>query len=636
MALRAKRKFRVKSAAARSLARDFSPEVAAVDPTPTRKQALLLVVPLVALTLALYLRVAWHPFINFDDGPYVFENSHVRSGLNWQTVRWSFTSFDAANWHPLTWLSHTLDYQLYGLHAGGHHLTSLLLHVTNVVLLYLLLLRVTGAKWRSFLVAALFAVHPLNVESVAWVAERKNLLCTFFFLLALGAYGWYSRKPGVWRYLIVAALFGLGLASKPMVITFPFVLLLLDFWPLGRIEGWSSPPINFRVHQTRFSQLMLEKLPLLALSLASGVITFVAQRNGGAFSGPEAGWTIGWRIQNALHSYAMYLCKLFFPADLALLYPGAMLHWWEVAAAVLLLLGAACVIWRFHAGRPYLVTGGLWFLGTLVPVIGIVQVGSQAMADRYTYIPMIGICVAVVWGFSEAADAQSIGVLWRRAASVLVLGAMALVTWRQVGYWTSSLDLWTHALKVTRGNSMSEVNMGTSLLNLGREDEAYMHFQRALVSKPDDHLALLYSGIYLEKHGHYQESIEKLEGALRAKPRETWEIVAASRGLGLAYTELGDRARARANFGRAVQTEPGDLADLQQLGLLEMQDAIDGVKRSVAAHPTPRGYLQLGQLLQENGTLPDAQTAYEQALHLDPHLTEAQQALRILKGRQQQ
>jgi protein O-mannosyl-transferase len=459
------------------------------------------------------------------------------SGLSWRTVRWAFTSFEVANWHPLTWMSHALDCQLYGLHAGGHHATSLLLHVTNAVLLCLLLLRATGARWRSFLVAALFAIHPLNVESVAWVAERKNLLCTFFFLLALGAYGWYSRKPGVMRYLSVAALFVLGLASKPMVITFPFVLLLLDFWPLGRIEGWSSPPANFPVHQARFSRLVLEKLPLLVFSFASGVITFVAQRNAGTVTASEAGWTLGWRIQNAFHSYAMYLCKSFFPVGLAPFYPGAILHWWEVAWPVLLLLCAGCVVWKFHTGRSSLITGFLWFLGALVPVIGIIQVGGQAMADRYTYIPMIGIFVAVVWGLPEAAEAQSIGIPWRCVAAVLVLGSMALVTLRQVYYWKSSLDLWTRALQVTRSNSLSEVNLGGSLMSLGREDEAYIHFQRALVSEPDDPIALLQSGIYLVKHGRYQEAIETLERFVRSS-RDPREIASAYRYLGVAYGEL--------------------------------------------------------------------------------------------------
>jgi len=531
--LRLKRKFRVDSNVAGSLARDFSPKVTAAETAPTKTQTALIVLLLVALTLAVYIRVAWYPFINYDDGPYVFENSHVTSGLSWRTVRWAFTSFEVANWHPLTWMSHALDYQLYGLHAGGHHVTSLLLHVANAVQLCLLLLRVTGARWRSFLVAALFAIHPLNVESVAWVAERKNLLCTFFFLLALGAYGWYSRKPGVVRYLSVAALFVMGLASKPMVITFPFVLLLLDFWPLGRIEGWSSPPANFQVHRARFSRLVLEKLPLLVFSFASGVITFVAQRNGGTVTASEAGWTLGWRIQNAFHSYAMYLCKSFFPVGLAPFYPGAILHWWEVAWAVLLLLGAGCVVWKFHTGRSHLMTGFLWFLGTMLPVIGIVQVGGQAMADRYTYIPMIGIFVVVVWGLSEAAEAQSI----RCVAAVLVLGSMALVTLRQLDYWKSSVDLWTRALQVTRSNSLSEVNLGGSLLSLGCEDEAYIHFQRALVSEPDDPIALLQSGIYLLKHGRYQESIENLERFVRTS-RDPRAITSAYRYLGVAYGEL--------------------------------------------------------------------------------------------------
>ncbi len=596
---------------------------------------LTIVVTTTALTLLVYMRVAWYPFVNYDDGLYVFQNSHVLSGLSWSTVRWALTSFDAANWHPLTWMSHALDCQIYGLHAGGHHVTSLLLHIANAVLLCMLLLRVTGALWRSFLVAALFAIHPLNVESVAWVAERKNLLCTFFFLMALGAYGWYARKPGVLRYLTVPALFVLGLASKPMVITFPFVLLLLDFWPLGRIEGWSSPQAHFALPQAGFSRLALEKVPLLLLSIASGVITFVAQRSGGAVPLAAGGWTAGWRIQNAVHAYAMYLCKFFVPVGLAPFYPGAMLHWWEVGWAVLLLLVVGGVVWKLRAGKPYLITGFLWFLGTMVPAIGIVQVGNQAMADRYAYIPMIGICVAVVWGFSEIADVLLIGIGWQWAAATVVLGAMVLLSWRQVGYWSSSVALWSHALEVTRSNSLAEVNLGIGLTDVGREDEAYLHFQKALALEPDDHMALWGSGIYLVKHGHYQESIEKLERSLRTS-QDNEEITATYRALGVAYDKLGDRAQARANFVHATQTTPNDWIDLQRLGRLDMEDAIDKVKQSVAAHPSAQGYVQLGQLLQENGKVPDAQMAYERALQLDPRFAQAQQALEALKGRQQE
>jgi len=615
-----------------SSAKPFSSEVKLSETAQGKASTALILTLLASLTVAVYARVAGLQFVNFDDGPYVFENSHVMNGLHWRTIIWAFTSFDAANWHPLTWISHALDCQIYGLNPTGHHVTSLLLHVANAVVLCMLLLRFTGATWRSFLVAALFAIHPLNVESVAWIAERKNLLCTFFFLLGLAGYGWYARRPSIPRYLAVTGFFLLGLASKPMVITFPFVLLLLDYWPLGRIQGWSSPSANFQMHQARFSRLALEKLPLVLLSLASGVITVVAQHGGGAVA--SGGWSASWRVQNAIHAYATYLCKLFFPLSLAPFYPGAMLHWWQVAWATGLLLFAGYCIWRFHVGRPYLITGSLWFFLTLVPAIGLVQVGSQAMADRYAYIPMLGILVIAVWAGADIAKSQSIGRWEQRAIAILVLAVLAVITSRQIDYWKSSYSLWTRALEVTGSNFMAEGNLGMSLLDMGREDEAFEHFQRALASEPHDPLSLLSAGTYLVRHGRYQESIEKLEQFVLIA-RSPAEMTRAYRGLGVAYAELGNREKARANFLRALQITPQDPADMENLGKLVALDAVDNLKSSLTAHPTPRGYLQLGQLLQQSGRVPDAQMAYKQALRLDPQLVEAHQALRALGSRPQ-
>ena len=281
----------------------------------------LMCLSLAIATVCVYYSVTAHPFINYDDGAYVTQNSHVNTGLTRQNVRWALTGVDQGNWHPLTWLSHAMDCQFFGLNAAGHHATSLVLHVANVILLFLLLLRVTGAPWRSSVVAALFALHPFNVESVAWVAERKNLLCTLFFLLTLGAYGWYAQQPRLRRYLAVIVLFALSLASKPMVITLPCVLLLLDFWPLGRVQNYSTRSAVFPVPQWPFSQLVLEKLPLLLFSAVSAVITIFAQRSAGALA-PEEIWPLQWRLGNAVHAYATYLWKAFFPMRLAPFYPN--------------------------------------------------------------------------------------------------------------------------------------------------------------------------------------------------------------------------------------------------------------------------------------------------------------------------
>ena len=375
-----------------------APEKPAALFSSPEKRNVILCLLLVVLTLALYNPVNSHPFVNYDDDRYVTENPHIHNGVEWDTIAWAFTSIEQENWHPLTWLSHALDYGLFHQNPTGHHFTSLLIHAANAVLLFLLLAFATRRSGPSLLVALLFALHPINVESVAWVAERKNVLSTFFFLGAIGAYGWYARKPHWQRYLAVATLFAAGLMSKPMVITFPFVLLLLDYWPLGRVEGnqASSPGPTLS-----WTKLLVEKLPLLALSAASAVITMKAQQAGGAMRS-TAQFSLGVRVENAVVAYATYLWKLIWPSHLAPLYPhpGDSLASWQVALSLLVLLAITSIVLAFRAKR-YLLVGWLWFLGTLVPVIGLVQVGDQAMADRYAYVPLVGIFVMIAWGFAD-------------------------------------------------------------------------------------------------------------------------------------------------------------------------------------------------------------------------------------------
>ncbi len=359
-----------------------------------------------AMTLSLYSKVIGHPFVNYDDSAYVTENQQVRAGVSWHTIAWAFTATEQSNWHPLTWISHAIDCQLYGMSAGGHHFTSVLLHSLNAVLVFLVLAKGSGSPMRSALVAALLALHPLNVESVAWIAERKNVLSMFFFLLALGAYGWYVRRPDWKRYAAVAVLFAFALASKPMVITLPCVLLLLDYWPLGRVQGWVKPTTSFPVPQASLARLVAEKLPLLALSVASAVLTVVAQQSARVAIGHLP---LQLRVENAFYSYAMYVMKVFWPVNLAVLYPHPLdkLTFAQVALSALLLIVASALVWRERFTRPYLVTGWLWFLGTLVPVIGIVQVGAQGMADRYAYLPAIGLFLMLVWTIADWADQRS-------------------------------------------------------------------------------------------------------------------------------------------------------------------------------------------------------------------------------------
>lgn len=586
-------------------------------------------------TFAVYAPVLRHPFVNYDDGEYVINNSHVNTGLNWVDVRWALTSIEYANWHPLTWISHATDYQLFGLNAGGHHFTSLLLHTANVLLLFLLLARVTGKTGRSLLVAGLFALHPLNVETVAWVAERKNVLATLFFLLALAAYGWYARKPNVKRYALVALFFVLGLAAKPMVITLPCVLLLLDFWPLGRILKWSTPGEAFPVPQTNFSKLVREKLPWLGLSVASAVITITAQRSSNAM--PAAAiWPLTWRLENAIYAYAAYVWSAFFPRGLAAFYPGVALGTWQVWSALVFLLAVSLTVWRLRTGRPYLVTGWLWFLGTLVPVIGLLQVGGQSRADRYLYIPLIGIFVAVVWLLCDVAESKKFDIRWRVATAAAVLAIFCLLTSRQVGYWRSSLDLWSHTSQVTQDNFVAEENLGLSLVELGREDEALPHFENAQRMRPDNPEPALNIGNYLLKQERGQEAIAEFEMAIRAAavsrvPIDPSKLASAYSGLGVSYAQTGDRADARTSFLEAIRLNPGE-TEMYNLSLLEMQESVDKLSISVSEHPTAQGYLQLGQLLQQQRKVPDAQAAFERALQLNPKLADAKQALQDIRG----
>jgi protein O-mannosyl-transferase len=582
---------------------------------------------LAALTGVVYSRTAWYPFVNFDDGEYVFENAHVRAGLTWNTVKWAFMSMTAGNWHPLTWLSHSFDAQLFGLNAGAHHVTSLLLHTLNTILLFLVLTDIGGSRWRSLTVAALFAVHPLNVESVAWIAERKNLLCTFFFLLAVAAYAWYARRPTFARYGCVAALFALGLAAKPMIITLPLVLLLLDWWPLNRVLQW-SPPSSFEAPKFSPLRLLLEKLPLLLLALASGVITVIAQHNAGAIA-HVAGWSLAWRIQNALHSYAMYLITSLLPINLAPFYPGADLHRWQVVWAALLISGMTWLVWKYRVTRPYLVFGWLWFLGTLVPVIGMVQVGAQARADRYTYIPLIGLLIAAVWGLSEAVQ----GIRWdapRRYVAIGAVTVLLVLSWQQLSYWRSSYELWSHTLEVTNNNFVAEANLAVSMVDLDREEDAFPHFERTLFLQPDNVVALLNTGNYLEKQGKHRESIERFERVLDLT-HDPDKLTGAYRGLGVAYAQLGDRAKARSNFLQALRLNPSGQSEMYNLSLLEVRDGIDRLTKYLAATPSAQGYLQLGQLLQEDARIDDAVVAYEHALKLNPKFTEAKIALTKLQ-----
>jgi protein O-mannosyl-transferase len=591
-----------------------------------RKRNLVICLLLAVVTLVLYSPAIGHPFIfNYDDDCYVINNAHVQAGLVWKTVTWALTSTECSNWHPLTWLSHALDCELYGLNPPGHHVTNVLVHVLNVVLLFLLLARATGAAGRSLLVAALFASHPFNVESVAWVAERKNVLSTFFFMLTLGAYGWYALRPTVKRYGAVAALFVLGLASKPMVITLPCVLLLLDFWPLRRIQGWEqfspqrpsggkdqeglpshlSPETAFLVPQARFSRLVLEKLPLFALSAAAGVVTIYAQRSYGSM---HLALPLGVRLENAIYAYAMYVWKAFWPVRLAVFYPhpGATLAVWQLGLAALFVLSVSVLVWRQRGARPYLVTGWLWFLGTLVPVIGLIQVGEQAMADRYTYIPLIGIFLMAVWGAADLADSRQLSFRSRARMAAIVLAILALFTSDQIRYWRSSDDLWSHAVDVTKDNFVAEENLGAALLASDRSAEALPHLQNAARIRPFDPTGHLNLAGVLTLSGRSRDAILEYETAI-PRVSDPRMLAVAYETLGRLYGEVGNYSKARASYQQALRINPEQLTARDGLAKVEFSEAI----RNVAESPSAAGYLRLGQLLQQAGRAPEARAAFE-------------------------
>jgi Flp pilus assembly protein TadD len=596
------------------------------------KRNVVLCLLLVVATLALYNPVSHDPFIHFDDNHYVTENLHVRAGLNWNTVTWAFRSIEEYNWHPLTWLSHALDCQLFGLNPAGHHYTNVLLHAVNAVLLFLLLRRATGFTWRSLMVAALFALHPINVESVAWVSERKNVLSMLFFLLTLDAYGWYARKPGIGRYATVAALFALGLMAKPQIITLPFILLLWDYWPLRRmghdstLSGNQAGPLP--AHS--FSWLALEKLPLLLISAGSAFITMKAQSAGRAvYSLADVSLSV--RLENAVVAYARYVGKAFWPSNLCLLYPHPLgsLKTWQVVAATLFLGTVTAAVFMARRQR-YLLVGWLWFLGTLVPMIGLVQVGAQAMADRYAYLPFIGLFVMVCW---EVGDwAQPRGTSIRRTiilVSAAVLLALATVTHRQITYWSSDVALWTRVVQVTPANAFTQDSLGDALLGENRIDEAMPHFQAALQVSPSDAVANIDIGTYEQEHGQVQQAIERYQLALR-NPMDRRLRSKALGNMASADCKLGDYTHGQENYQAALQADADNLNALLGMGLLaekigDPQQAVAAFSRIVALQPTDVGYLLLARALEQSGRRDDAQAATDKAAQLSQNIDHARQ-----------
>jgi protein O-mannosyl-transferase len=551
-------------------------------------------VPLLLATVVLYYSALHYGFVNYDDNDYVTQNPHVVTGLTAANVRWSFTGVWAANWHPLTWISHMADVQMFGLNPAGHHATNILLHLVNVVLLFLLLDAATGERRRSAMVAALFAVHPLNVESVAWIAERKNLLSTTFLLLALLAYGLYVRKPAIARYLLVALLFALGLMAKAAIITLPFALLLLDYWPLQRVSA--------DMKQNR--RLVLEKFPLLLISAAGALITVWAQRTGAAL-GTASALPFSQRLPNAIYSYAVYLGKAIWPSALAVFYPHPenLLVFWKVGGAALLLIAITALVWKYRQ-RRYLVTGWLWFLGVMVPMIGIVQAGRQAMADRYAYITFWGLFVIAVWLVADWVEISHFD--WRvlDIAAIFIFMMYVGTAAIQLSYWKNSFTLFSHALVVTENNGIAEGNLGDALVQMGRPSEAVWHFKREVELVPELSTGHYNYATILHREGNLAQALPQYELAIRYGS-DAAELAQAHNNLAVLFAQSGRPEDARREYDATLALDTNKLNALLGRGELEFQQK----EFDAAAHDFTR------------------------ALELNPGLAQARQRLNEIKNK---
>ena len=579
-------------------------------PDPKRLAALLLVVGI----LLVYAPVWKHDFIDLDDDLYVIDNSRVQQGLTWSNIGWAFTALDAGFWHPLTWLSHMLDCHLFGLNPSGHHLTNLFLHATSTVLLFWVLQLMTGAIWPSVLVAALFGLHPINVESVAWIAERKNVLSTLFWMLTMWAYVKYVQRPDLKRYLAVMAFFLLGLMAKPMLVTLPCVLLLLDHWPMRRFKGWTNVV-------SRAAQLAKEKVPLLLLSLPIGLLAILAEHRAGAL--PALGqFPIGVRLGNAVVAYGSYLSKMTWPTNLVVFYPhpGATLESWKVALSIVVLSSISLLVLWGARRFPYLIVGWLWYLGTLLPVSGLLQVGGHAMADRYAYVTLIGVFVLLVWGSAEWLDGSPVRKRFWIGVSLCLLALLSMNTRRQLRHWSNGVSLFEHAIRSTDNNYLAHNNLGTALLQRGQLDEAVEQFSEALQIRPRDATVFYNLGLALKRKGEIQRAAQAFSKALNLNPR----LAGAHNNLGTIHMQSNQLEVAIQHFRQAL-TIDASLAEVHgNLGAVlvrqgSVEAAVAHFREALRIEPdAAKSHANLGAALDLQGRPEEAFAAYRRALELDP------------------
>lgn len=616
-------------------------DVAATPSAGGSPLTLVLALVLGFATFAVYATVRHFEFVLYDDLSYVPETPQVAAGLRWSGILWALRSGALANWHPLTWMSHMLDVQIFGLDAGGHHLTSLLLHVMNTVLVLVVFTRMTGSVWPSALAAGLFGLHPLHVESVAWVAERKDVLSTCCLLLMLLAYAHHAARPGLSRYLGVLALFALGLMAKPMLVTAPFLLLLLDFWPLGRYgrTGSKRPSVwpqasspwtgeaDLRAYARALPALVAEKIPLFCLAAASSIVTFVVQSRAGAVAAIDR-YPLDTRLANAVMSYGRYLLKTVWPVDLAVFYPyPSSRAAWQVAGVGALLalatLGAVAAVRR----RPYLLVGWLWFVGSLVPVIGIVQVGMQSMADRYMYIPSIGLFIAAAWALEELVLPWR-SVLPARIAGGVALAALGVLTAGQVRVWQNTFTLFEHTLRTTTANPVAHNILGLALVRTGRIDEGIQHFTQALAIKPH-HSTHFNLGLALAMRGRFDEAIEHDRDALADDPSNPKTLS----NLGDALFHQGKLPEAQTAYEASLRVQPAQVPVLTNLGAcLDEQhrtaEAVEVYRQVLRLDPSHAEALNnLGVALATLGKTEEAMARYADAVRVKPDYADAHRNL---------
>lgn len=616
---------------------------------PGKYRGYLICLGLALITLAVFLQLCSHDFIGFDDDLYITENTNVQNGLTWQGMKWALTTVQAYNWHPLTWLSHMLDCQLYKLNPAGHHLTNLLLHIINTLLMFIVFRKMTARLWPSAFIAALFALHPLHVESVAWAAERKDVLSTLFWLLTMWFYCYYVRNRRLITYLPVMICLALGLMAKQMLVTLPLVLLLMDYWPLERFSlDWK----NKKADKANFFRCLIEKLPLLALSVIASIVVFLVQANVALVKSSFV-IPLRYRLANVLLAYMKYIRKMFWPIDLGILYPHpeTNIQWWQVLIAGLLLAYISIVAIRNFRNRRWLIVGWLWYLGTLVPVIGLVQVGLQAMADRYTYIPLTGLFIIITYFAAELITARKYKPAITITAATVILLALTALTSLQLRHWKNSFTLYEHTIAVTANNDILCYNLGVLHLQQGYVDQAIKYWDHALKIKPDQPTLHKNLATLLAQNNKFDSAIEHYRQALTFSPndktaRERLNELLVKRERDDSADQLYERGNKFAQknkfndaidcYMEALQFKPNHAPTHNNLAnalfmLDRYEDALSHYVRALKNQPNlVDANYNMAVLLTKLGKTEQAIKAYQKTIEIDPTHEKAQQALQML------